>query len=243
LPRLAGAWFLVFMNALTIDRFTRQAQAVALLGLPGLWLLMFALHFRSLADFFVFRLRYVPVPAADKVTRLIAAQNHWPMIHDPHMIGYISLPLLVLGAFGLHSLGRRSNPPLAALGISLTVIGCIYVGGVFGLFTALTRGLGDVDARFSEGAIATYAAVTADRGAYGLTRGLAELALLGIAVQGAALWQAPGIPRWSPASVIVGCALFLIFWDVDNLMFVGSVCMIAGFIPISRELRRFSAGA
>ena len=140
-----------------------------------------------------------------------------------------------------HSLGRRTNPALAALGVSLSVIGCIYVGGVFGLFTALTRGLGDVDARFSEGATATYAAVTADHGAYGLTRGLAQLALLGIAVQAAALWRAPGIPRWATAAVAFGCALFLGFWDVDNLMFVGSLWLIAGFIPISRELRRLSA--
>jgi hypothetical protein len=231
----------LFMDAPTLHRLTRQTQALALLGLPLLWLLMFALHFRSLADFLVFRLRYVPVPAADKVTHLIAAQNRWPMIHDPHMIGYLSLPLLVFGAFGLYSLGRRARPALAALGISLTVTGCIYVGGVFGLFTALTRGLGDVDARFSEGAIATYAAVTADHGAYGLTRGLAELALLGVAVQAIALWRAPGIPRFATALVTVGCALFLAFWDVDNLMFVGCLCLIAGFIPISKELRRLSA--
>jgi hypothetical protein len=231
----------MIMNALTIDRFTRQVQAYALVGLPMLWLLMLALHFRSLADFFVLRLRYVPVPAADKVTRLIAAQNRWPMIHDPHMIGYLSLPLLVLGAFGLYSLGRRANPALAALGVSLTVIGSIYIGGVFGLFTALTRGLGDVDARLSEGAIATYAAVTADHGAYGLTRTLAELALLGIAVQTAALWRSPHIPRWATATVAVGCVLFLVFWDIDNLMFVGCLCLLAGFLPISRELRRRSA--
>jgi hypothetical protein len=229
------------MNALTINRFTRQMQASALVGLPMLWLLMLALHFRSLADFLVLRLRFVPVPAADKVRSLIEAQNRWPMIHDPHMIGYLSLPLLVLGAFGLYSLGRRANPALAALGVSLTVIGCIYLGGVFGLFTALTRGLGDVDARFSEGAIATYAAVTAEHGPYGLTRSLAQLALLGIAVQAAALWRAPGIPRWAMAAVAVGCALFVAFWDVDNLMFVGSLCLIAGFIPISRELRRLTA--
>jgi hypothetical protein len=229
------------MNTLTVNHFTRQMQAAALLGLPLLWLLMFALHFRSLADFLVLRLRYVPIPAESKVTGLIAAHNRWPMIHDPHMIGYLSLPLLSLAAFGLYSLGRRVNPVLASLGLSLTVIGGFYVGGVFGLFTALTRGIGDVDPRFSDGAIATYAAVTADHGAYGLTRGLAELALLGIAVQAAALWRAPGIPRWATASVSVGCALFLVFWDVDNLMFIGCLSLIAGFLPISKELRCPSA--
>ena len=228
------------MNALTVNRFIRQVQASALVGLPVLWLLMFALHFRSAADVFVLRLRYVPMPVADKVTHLIEARNRWPMIHDPHMIGYLSLPLLVLAAFGLYSTGRREKPALAALGVSLTVTGCIYIGGVFGLFTALTRGIGDIDARFSDGVIATYAAVTSDHGAYGLKRVLAELALLGIAVQAAALWRVAGVPRWAPVSVVAGCALFLAFWDIDNLMFVGSLCLIAGFIPISKALRHQS---
>jgi hypothetical protein len=196
------------------------------------------LHFRSLADFFVFHERYVPAPAADKVTRLIEARNLWPMIHDPHLIGYLTLPLLVLSAFGLYAVGRRTRPGIAALGVSLTVTGSIYVGGVFGLFTALTRGLGDVESRYTEGAIATYAAVTADHGAYGLTRALAELAMLGLAVQALALWRAPRVPHWAPVFAILGCALFLAFWDVDNMMFVGALCLLAGFVPIARELRR-----
>ena len=87
----------------------------------------------------------------------------------------------------------------------------IYVGGVFGLFTALTRGLRDVDSRCTQGAIATYAAVTADHGAYELTRALAELAMFGPAVQALALWRAPHVPRWAPVLVILGCALFLAF--------------------------------
>jgi hypothetical protein len=226
------------MNEPSVDRFVRHSQAFALMGLPLLWLLMLALHFRSLADFFVFRARYVPVSAADKVTSLIEARNTFPMIHDPHLIGYLSLPLLVLGAFGLYAVGRRVRPGVAALGVSLTVSGSLYVGGVFGLFTALTRGLGDVDSRYTEGAIATFAAVTADHGAYGLTRALAELAMLGLAVQALALWRAPRVPRWAPVLVTFGCALFLAFWDLDNLMFAGSLCLIAGFIPIARELRR-----
>jgi hypothetical protein len=226
------------MNALPIDRFIRHAQASALVGLPLLWLLMLALHFRSFAGFFVFHARYEPASAAETVTRLIAAGNRWPMIHDAHWIGYLSLPLLVLGAFGLHAVGRRVRPAIAAFGIALSVTGSIYLGGVFGLFTALTRGLGTVDARQAEGAIATYAAVTTDQGTYGLTRTLAQLAMVGLAVQAIALWRAPRVPRWAPAAVGAGCCLFLLFWDVDNLMFAGTLCLLAGFVPIARELCR-----
>ena len=216
---------------------------MALVGLPLLWMLMFALHFRALADFFVFHERYVPRPAADTVTRLIEARNLWPMIHDPHLLGYLTLPLLVLGAFGLHQIGRHARPAIAALGISLTVTGSIYLGGVFGLYTALTRGLGDVDPRYTEGAIATYAAVTADHGAYGLTRALSQLALLGLGVQAVALWRAPRVPTWAPAMAVLGCALFLAFWDVDNLMFAGALFLTAGFRPIAGELWRTATGA
>ena len=235
---LFDLWSLASVKTLPVDRFARQSQAIALVGLPVLWLIMSLLHFHSLEDLFILRLRYSPHPAADTVNRLIVAHNRWPMIHDPHWIGYLSLPLLVLGAFGLYALGRRVRPAIAALGVSLTVTGCLYIGGVFGLFTSLMRGLGDVDPRFTDGAIATYAAATADHGAYGLTRTLAELALLGLAVQAIALWRAPHIPCWATATIVLGCTLFLLFWDIDNLMIVGEICLIAGLLPISRELWR-----
>jgi hypothetical protein len=226
------------MNSLPVDRFVRQAQAIALILVPALWLVMSAFHFHSLKDMFVVQWHYIPHPAADTVSHLILARNRWPMIHDPHWIGYLSLPLLVLGAFGLYALGRRVRPTLAALGVALTVTGSLYIGGVFGLFTSLMRGLGDVDPRYTDGAVATYAAATADHGAYGLTRALAELALLGLAVQTAALWRAPRIPRWTTATLIFGCVLFLAFWDIDNWMIIGELCLITGLSPICRELRR-----
>ena len=233
------------MKTLTTDRFIRQAQALALLGLPLLWMLMFLMHFRSVADFFVFQRHYVPVPAADTVAQLIATGNRWPMLHEPHMLGYLTLPLFALVAFGLYAVGRQVRPALAALGLSLAITGLIYVAGIFGLYTALLRGIGDVDARHTEGAIATFAAVTADHGAYGLTRTLAQLAMVGLAVQVAALWRAMGVPRWSPAMVGAGSTLFVAFWDVDNMMFLATLCLLAGFVPIAVLLwrRRFGAAA
>src|SRR6202050_117836 len=148
LPCLFDLWSLASVKTLPVDRFARQSQAIALVGLPVLWLIMSVLHFHSLADLLIVRLRYVPHPAADMVNRLIVAHNRWPMIHDPHWIGYLSLPLLVLGAFGLYALGRRVRPAVAALGVSLTVTGCVYIGGGFGLFSSFVRGLGGGEPRF-----------------------------------------------------------------------------------------------
>jgi hypothetical protein len=226
------------MNIQTIDRLIRRAQASALIGLPIIWLLMFALHFRSLTDFLVLRTHYVPIPAADKVTHLIAAKNQWPMIHDPHLLGYLSLPLVTLAAFGLYFIGRTARPLVAVVGLAMTITGTIFLGGNMGFLTAITRGLGTVDPRYLDGAIATFTAVTAEEGAYGLTRSLSMLVLLGMAVQVLAPWNALNIPRWTTATSIAGCLLFLTFWDVDNLMFVGTLCLLLGFIPIAQEIRR-----
>jgi hypothetical protein len=197
---------------------------------------MFALHFRSVSDFFVYHDHYVPVPAAITVTGLIEARNRWPMLHDPHQLGYLSLPLIVLVAFGLRAVAAGTRPMLAVIGVAITVTGTIYLGGVFGLFTAMMRGLGDVDAQHAVGATAVYAAVTADHGAYGLTRALAQLSMVGLMVQAASLWRVPRIPLWSPVVLVIGVALFLRYWDVDNMMFLAALCLLVGFIPVAREL-------
>ena len=94
------------MNTSPAPKFIRQSQAISLIALPLALLLMLALHFRTLSDFLVFHARYVPAPAEDKVAHLIAAGNRWPMIHDPHLIGYLALPLFVLCAFGLYASAR-----------------------------------------------------------------------------------------------------------------------------------------
>ena len=216
----------------------RRAQGCALVALPILWLVMLALHFRALADFFTLRLQYAPPLPAATVGRLIAAHNRAPLMHDQHLIGYLSLPLLMLAAFGLYRLGRRTRPLIAAIGLCLTVTGTIYLGGVFGLFTALMRGLGSVDPAQAVGAAAAYAAATAPTGndAYALTRLLAELSMPGLALQALALWRTTGIPRHSTLLVVCGCVLFAAFWDIDNLMFAGGVCLAAGLWPYSRAL-------
>jgi len=224
-------------------RLARHVQAIALVGLPLIWLLMFALHFRSVSDVFVYHDHYVPVPAATTVTGLIEARNRWPMLHDPHQLGYLSLPLVVLMAFGLRAAAAGTRPILAQLGVAITVTGTIYLGGVFGLFTALMRGLGDVDAQHAVGAAAVFAAVTADHGAYGLTRGLAQLSMCGLMVQAASLWRVPHIPPWSPIALFIGAALFLRYWDVDNMMLLAALCLLVAFIPVARELWRAAGGA
>jgi len=224
------------MQTSDVESLIRRSQGVALLAMPALWLLMLALHFHALADFFTLNLRYVAPSAADTVHRLMAARHRAPLIHDQHVLGYLSLPVLLLAAFGLYRLGRGARPALAAAGLSLTAIGTIYTGGVFGLYTALMRAVGDVDPALADGAIATYVAATAHTGAYALTRGLAQLSVVGLALQAWTVRDVAGIPRAATLLVVLGCALFFAFWDIDNLMFVGGLCLAAGLWPHARVL-------
>lgn len=206
-----------------------------MIALPCMLITVFALHFRRLTDFFSFHSTYEPTPPQVTVTRLIKAANHWPLIHDPHIIAYLVLPLFPLCALGLYALGRGQHRLLARTGLALSLTGSIYMGGLFGMWTALFRGLGNVDARYTEGAIATFSAMTAPQGAFLLTTTLAKLFMVGLLLQVSALWGRPRLARWPILAIGAGCLLFLAFWDIDNIMLLAAAAMLAGFWAIRRE--------
>lgn len=212
----------------------RRALAATLFVFPVVFVLVFFMHFRHAIDFFHFRLHYTPIPPERVVPGLIRAQNRWPMIHDPHILGYLFLPFLQLSAFSLYTVGKLRRPLACAVAMFVTTAGTIYLGGVFGMWTAFYRGLGLVDPKYTDGAIATFTAMTTDQGAFALTTTLAKLAMLGLALQALAL--AGRIPAWAVACITAGAVLFLLFWDLDNWMMLGTFLFIAGFVPVRRAL-------
>jgi hypothetical protein len=219
----------------------RNAGAVAMFLFPLLFIAVFVMHFRHPGDFLHFRLHYVPNDPARVVPTLIRAQNHWPVFADPHMIGYLGLPLLPLCAYALYILGRARRPLLSGIALFITVSGTIYLGGILGMWTAFFRGLGNVDPQYTAGAIATFQGMTAPHGAFLVTTTMGKLAILGLALQALTLLGVRGMPRWAVACVVVGCALFLAFWDLDNWMLIGVTLMMTGFIPAFRLLRTSAA--
>lgn len=231
------------MSSSTADRVLLASQRWALIALPSLLIAVFVLHFRGAADFLHFKSAYTPRPPADVVSSLIAAGNRGPLIHDPHVIAYLALPLFLLCASGLYALGRQVRPMASLAAMAVSVTGVIYLGGLFGMWAAFYRGLGDVDPRYVEGAIATFAAMSAAKGAFLLTTTLAKLAFVGLAMQALLLSGMRLLPRWSPVLVAVGSALFLCFWDLDNWMLIGAVLMLAGFVPMRRCLSTSATSA
>ena len=229
------------MTPASPDQRIRRILAAALLVFPSVFILVFIMHFRRLANFFDFRMHYVPRPPDRVVAALIAAHNRWPLIHDPHMIAYLALPVIPLCAFALHVLGRGARPIASAITLMITITGSIYIGGVFGMWTAFYRGLGLVDSSNLVGATATFAAMTAPQGAFLVTTWLAKLTMIGLAAQALALLGTRVTPAWSIVCVVLGCCMFLAFWDLDNWMLIGSVLILIGFIPMRRALLMDSA--
>jgi len=221
------------MTATTNDPI-RRALAAALLAFPCFFILVFLLHFGHPVDFFHFRLHYVQRPPEQTVMGLIRSQNRWPMVHDPHIIGYLALPLIPLCAFAMYTVAKGKRPVASAIAMFVTVTGTIYLGGIFGMWTAFFRGLGLVDASQTEGAIATFKAMTTNQGAFWLTTTLGKLAMIGIAAQ--ALTLSGRIRGWAVACIVAGAVLFLFFWDLDNWMTIATLLMLAGFIPVRRAL-------
>ncbi len=214
----------------------RKILAAAMLIFPCIFIVVFIMHFHRFADFFRFRTHYVPAPPERVVATFIAAQNHWPMIHDPHVIAYLALPVFPLCAFALYILGRGARPVTSAITMMITIAGSIYLGGLFGMWTAFYRGLGLVGPSNLAGATATFRAMTTPQGAFLLTTTLAKLTMVGLACQALTLAGTRIAPLWSIICIVLGCSLFLMFWDLDNWMMIGTLLMGAGFLPMRTAL-------
>ena len=203
-----------------------------LLLLPGLLIAVFSLHFHGLHEFLNFKLKYVPRSPMEVVQGLVNAGARRPWIHDPHVLAYLSLPLFLVTAVLLYRIGRKHRPRASLAAGFLTLAGTIYLGGLFGMWTAFYGGLAQVGPENLTGAVATFSALTAEQGPFLLTTSLAKLAFIGIALQMLVLWNTPEIPRYGVLLAIAGCTLFLVFWDLDNWMLLGSAFLFVGFAAL-----------
>ena len=81
--------------------------------------------------------------------------------------------------------------------------------------------------------------MSSPHGAFLLTTTLAKLAFAGLALQGLVLWDRSTRGRAASLCIVAGSALFLVFWDMDNWMLVGSVLLLIG-LAAGRSSQRTS---
>ena len=203
--------------------------------LPLLLVLVFALHMRSLPQLLDFKLHYEATPPDVVAHYLVGSARDDGLRLDPHVIAYLALPLFLATSLMLHRQTRTRRPLASKVAFALSAIGTIYLGGLFGMWTAFYDGLSHMAASDVDAAARTFAAMSAPRGAFMVTTTLAKLAFVGLALQGLLLWGADTRSRVAALSFAIGCSLFLAFWDLDNWMLVGSLLMLAGLVAARRR--------
>lgn len=209
-----------------------RLAAAAGVAFPATLVAAFALHFVGEfgpRDLFTLRLRYVR-PPAERFMELFRSGAPSDFVL-PHLIIYLALPLLLLAALSLAGLLFERRPRVAVAGLAMTLVGAIYMGGVFGSWLSFSAA-GDVTDAQVPGAIPVVAALIDDPPMLTLTSALAVLSLAGLMVLAAGLFRSRAIPRWQAAAIFVGNAMIVAFMDIDNLMMVGSLLWLAGALPL-----------
>lgn len=220
--------------------FMRMAGAVCLVLFPLALMLAFALHFDSVSEFFVFRLRYEPNTPSEFLATL-ADPNEASQYTAAHGVGYLSLPLFIATGLCLSYILFKAKPWIALAGASLVCTGAIYMGGLFGTWLSFAA-IGNVTPNQIQGAIPVLASLTEMQGPLMLTTILSALSLVGMLVLAVGLFLGRVVPRWSAAMIFIGNLMILVFTDLDNWMFIGALVMLIGMAPISWMLLKQGFG-
>jgi hypothetical protein len=222
------------MENQTVKKIMRIAGGISLVMLPLMLMVAFSLHFDSLSDFFVFKLRYEPRTASEFMSTL-RNPTELRQYTTAHWVGYLNLPLLISTALCLAYILFEKRPWLALVGASLTCIGAIFMGGVFGSWLSFAA-IGNVTTDQVQGAIPALEALTTMQGALLFTSILSALSLLGIMVLAVGLFFSRIVPKWSAILIFIGNLTILVFMDLDNLMLIGAFVMLLGMLPTSLKL-------
>lgn len=222
------------MNNQKVIEIMKRIGGISLVLYPAGLMLAFLMHFRSISEFFIFKLKYVQVPVENTVIMLMGPDAMRNFI-SPHLVGYFSVPLMLFASFALGYVLFKRKPWFAFIGTSLVCIGIIFLGGVFAAWLAFAA-IGNMPPDQFEGAVSAFRELTAMQGPLAITSYLAGLCFLGFLVLAAGLLKSRIIPKWSAGLIFVGNLMIIVFMDLDNWMFVGAFLMLIGFLPINRIL-------
>jgi len=223
----------IVLTADTINKkcFDRTG-AISLILFPSILIIAFSMHFMGefgLKDFFNFQLSYTQ-PPAERFMELFRSGNLLDFAL-PHLLVYLALPLLIFSVFYLGKYLFNKMPKLTITGITLTTIGTIYMGGIFGAWLSFMA-IGNVNHEQVPGAIPALAAIIQSKSILSMTGILAGFSLIGFLLISAGLFCSKIIPRWQSALIFIGNLMIIVFMDLDNLMLIGSALWLVGAIPI-----------
>ena len=209
--------------------------AISLVAFPALLIIAFIFHFTgefTLADFLKLKFTYVQ-PSPERFMEVLRSNSPMAFVL-PHLILYLALPLGIPAVIYLGTFLFERKPLLSIVGISTSVIGVIYMGGVFGSWLSFSA-IGNVSADQVAGAIPALAALIKEQGMLMMTSMLAGLGLLGFMIIAAGLFYTRAIPRWQAALIFAGNLMIIAFMDIDNLTLIGSTLWFIGTLPFLKR--------
>jgi len=219
----------------TVTRKLEQIGALALLALPLLLALAFLLHFTSINDFLNFQLTTPGYSAEHFLQTLKSADGGFRYFVLPHLVGYAALPLFVFSALIIALISYKRSPKLVATGFVTTVVGVIFLAGVFSAWLSFAA-INQLENVPATTLVAVLKALTSMQGPLLLSTVLSSLALVGMILLGIALHRTQCVPRWSSLLYITGNIMIIAFMDLDNWMLIGAILQCIGIAPLALKI-------
>jgi hypothetical protein len=218
------------------ERTLEIGGGLSLILFPLTLIIAFGMHFERAADFFVFKLRYEPNSAADFMATLLdpASALRYSLAHG---VGYFAIPLIIPVALYLAAVLFKQRPWAATIGAAMACFGAIFMGGVFATWLSFAA-VSNVSPDGVEVATEVLGLLTEMQGALLLTTTLSAFSLLGLMVLAGGLLFTDLVPKWSPALMLAGYLLIIVFTDLDNWMMIGAFLTLLGGLPITLETLR-----
>ena len=212
----------------------RKTLAVLLLLFPTIMMLAFLMHFSSVHAFFNFRLHRDPYDAGKLFDALVSGRGHGFVM--AHTVGFMSIPLFMIATLLLAWFLYQQKPFWAFIGAAIGIIGCAGIAAVFGAWLSFS-GIHSLNPQYYAGAREGFIELVKMKGMLKFFTMLSYLSFIGLAILAAGLAWVKQFKLINMLCIIVGTMLFVIFMDMDNWMFIGSVLLLTGFLPVSKKLR------
>lgn len=215
----------------------RIGGGLSLVLFPLMFMAVFALHIESPSEIFQLKLQHDPYLATEIMAALTNPAKSQRYYVLPHMIGYLSMPVLICAALSLGYVLFKSRPWFAILGVAMTSVGAVFMAGMLAMWLSFAA-IGHVSAAQVSGAIPALEALMEMQGPLLLSTILTAFSLLGLMVLAVGLFLGSVVPRWCAVMILIGSLMMSVFIDVDNLMFIGALTTFVGMAPIGWKLFR-----
>jgi hypothetical protein len=158
----------------------RKTLATSLLIFPSILVLVFIMHFQSIGDFFDFKLRKNSVYDSGRLFDELVKTGGEGFIHA-HAVAYLSVPFMILTILCLGYLLYPKKPILSFVGVSIGIIGSVFMAGVFASWLSFTA-VSKVEPQNYIGAKAVLTELTRMTGVLKAITSLSFLSLIGIII-------------------------------------------------------------